>query len=253
MKVVKVMKKNDDAIQKLFDDYAEDLGERVDLAERAKAALAAKNAATDVNKAKQQRKPNFWSWLAPICAVLIIVVVSFGVLAPLGIFGDGGKLSDGDQVAGNEQVDSSVSNIEYYAASDVKGRSVAYKDCDGTLKISQIKADADYTVVSERYYAFYFEDGTLAYIKAVLGVRSDEGFCEITIIAEVDGLLRNDLSDRYGKFISGRDVEIMVTLPDDKGEYVTNAYFSARGSHFYVYAMTGANSTLAEKIISKIL
>ena len=247
------MKKNDDAIQKLFDDYAEDLTGRSDLADRAKAALAAKNAANAQKVEKQQRKPNFWSWLAPICAVLIIVVVSFSVFGRLGILGDG--KFDGNSSEGNQQAGSSdpSAQIEYYSSSDVKGRSVALSACDDTLKISQIKAEEQYVVVSERYYAFYFADGTLAYLKAVLGVRTDEGFCEITIIAETDTRVRNDLRDAYESNINGRNVEMMITQLDDNGEFVTNAYFSARGSHFYVYAMTGANSTLAEEIISKIL
>lgn len=247
------MKKNDDAIQKLFDDYAEDLGQRPDLAERAKAALAAKNAAERVNGTKQQRKPNLWSWLAPVCAALLVFVVSFSVLGRLGLFSRG-DLEDGSITEGNQQMTSPNSPyMQYYSSADVKGRSVSLAEIDGTLQISQIKADVEYQVVSERYYAFYFEDGTLAYIKAVLGVRSDEGFCEITVIAEPDGLLRNDLRDAYENNISGRNAEIMITKLDDNGEFVTNAYFSARGAHFYAYALTGASRTLAEEILSKIL
>ena len=58
------MKKNDDAIQKLFDDYAEDLNERSDLADKARQALVAQNTK------KGKRKPKIWSWLAPVCAAL---------------------------------------------------------------------------------------------------------------------------------------------------------------------------------------
>lgn len=252
MKVVKVMKKNDDAIQKLFDDYAEDLVERPDLAERAKAALVAQNAA-DAEKAQKQRKPNVWNWLAPVCAVLLVFVVSFSVLGRLGILQRGD--SEDDNISeGNQHATSPDSPyMQYYSSSEVKGRRISLSDCDETLRISQIKAESEYQVVSERYYAFYFSDGTLAYVKAVIGVRTEAGLCEITIIAETDGLLRNDLRETYERNIGGRTADIMITLPDGTGEFVTNAYFSARGAHFYVYAMTGASSTLAEEILSKIL
>ena len=236
MRVVKEMKKNDDTIQKLFDDYAEDLSERSDLAARAKDALVAENAK---NK-KQQRKPKFWAWLAPICAALLIVVVSISVLVP---FGDGNGSSDEEQKP----------QINYYSSSNVKGRSVALTQFDDTLNVTQLKEDEEYQIVYERYYAFYFANGELAYVKATLGVRSDEGFCEIVIIAEADGMVRSDLRNVYSFYLEGSEQAQMFTQLEDKGEYVTRAYFNARNAHFYVYAMTGANAQLAEKIISKIL
>ncbi|MCH5160236.1 MAG: hypothetical protein J1F66_05285 [Clostridiales bacterium] len=242
------MKKNDDNIQKLFDDYAEDLNERNDLAEKARLALVEQNAKKD----KQQRKPKMWNWLAPVCAALIIVVVSVSIWSPFNSNGGGTFGPSGLPNQSGQGKYPSV-NINYYASSDVKGRGITLSDCDETLKISNLLLDDEYTVVSEHYYAFYFDDGNLAYIKAILGVRSEEGFCEIVIIAEADGVVRQDLSDFYDDYIYGRNYATMHTVLDDKGEYVTNAYFNARNSHFYVSAMTGANSTLAEKIISEIL
>lgn len=231
------MKKNDDAIQKLFDDYAEDLNERADLGQKAKAAMVAKNA--------KQRKLNVWKWLAPICCALIVCIVGVSVFGPTGLFWQTGT--------GNGEGQGTTQTLTYYALSEVKGRSVTLSDCDATLNVSQLKDDGDYQVVYERYYGFYFESGELAYVKALLGVRSDEGFCEITLIAEVDGVVRQDLRDDYRRYLKNSDKSTMFTDLDDKGEYLTNAYFNARGHHFYVYAMTGANDRLAEKIISKIL
>ena len=243
------MKKNDDTIQKLFDDYAEDLTERSDLAQKAKDALAEKNA--QVAPKTKQRKPNFWTWFAPVCAALIIVVVSFSIWLPKGTVGEDGNGGD-TNVSQGEQSNQSA-QINYYALSDVKGRSVAPSDFESTLNITKIKEDESYQVVYERYYAFYFEDGTLAYLKAVLGVRSDEGFCEIVIVAESDGYVRKDLRDVYDCFLDGSTDPKVSTHLGDKGEYVTNAYFNARSSHFYVYATTGANGSLAQKIIEKIV
>ena len=238
------MNKNDDTIQKLFDDYAEDLNERSDLADRAKAALVAKNA-----EKSKRRELGFWKWLAPVCCALIIVVVSISIFAPSGLLGDGGS-----EQPPNQGTNTHVPTLTYYTAAEVKGRSVSLSDYDETLKISQIKQDGDYQVVYERYYAFYFEDGALAYVKAVLGVRSDEGLCEIAIVAEADGVVRQDLRSEFDFYLKrGGDRACMFTDLDDKGEFVTSAYFNARSAHFYVYALTGANDELAEKIISKIL
>ena len=241
------MKKKDDTVQKLFDDYAEELNERSDLADKARQALVEQNA----QKAKQ-RKPKIWNWLAPVCAALIIVFVSVSIWSPLGSNGNGTS-KPSDTPNQSEQDTSPGVQVNYYTSAEVKGRGIELFDCDDTLNISELKQDEEYEVVSERYYAFYFENGKLAYLKAVLGVRSDEGFCEIIIIAEADGVVRQDLRDIYNRYIRANDYAIMDTKLDDKGEYVTNAFFRARDSHFYVYAMTGANGSLAEKIISKIL
>ena len=247
------MKKNDDTIQKLFDDYAEELNERNDLADKARQALAEQNA-----KKAQRRKPRIWNWLAPVCAVLILVVsISlwgqiFGRLegfGPSGVPNPDESPSDYHPGQGGNHNE----HVSYYALSDVKGRSVTASQASKTIDVSAIEADGEYKIVYERYYAFYFENGKLAYVKALLGVRSEEGFCEIAIIAEVDGFVRRDLSDLYYNYIRGKDYAMMYTELDNKGEYVTNACFSIAKAHCYVSAMTGANSQLAEKIISKIL
>ena len=242
------MKKNDETIQQLFDDYAEGLNERTDLADKARQALAEQNA-----KKAQQRKPRLWAWLAPICAVLILVV-SISIWAPIfgGLdFGPSGmpnnpSQNEGDSANNNER-------IKYYSLLDVKGRNVTAAQAGEMIDVSAIESDGEFEIVYERYYAFYFENGKLAYVKALLGVRSEEGFCEITIIAEADGVVRNDLRDFYHAYIRGHDVAYMYTRLEERGEYVTNACFNITNAHCYVSAMTGANSQLAEKIISKIL
>ena len=244
------MKKNDDTIQALFDDYAEDFNERSDLASKATQALAAKNA-NQQNTSKSQRKPKIWNWLTPIFAALIVVVLSFSIWSPTN--GDNVGPNGSNQNQADSSNDETQTTLKYYTSAEVKGRSVALTNFDETLNVSKIKDNEEYSVISERYYAFYFTNGELAYVKAVLGVRSDEGFCEIVIIAESDGVVRSDLRDAYDYYISGSKHANMYTRLDDKGEFVTEAYFNARNAHFYVYGMTGANRALAEKIISEIL
>ena len=237
------MKKNDDSIQKLFDDYAEGLQERGDLSSRARQALAEQNA-----KRAKQRKLKFWNWLAPVFAVLI-VVVSISIWSPI-FGGQVGTVPNPPDGSG----DGSTQNaqITYYSLSDVKGRTVSASQIAATLDVSPIESDDEFVIVAARYYAFYFENGELAYVKAILRVRSEEGLCEITIIAEVDGLVRKDLRDYYDNYIRGNDYPTMNTQLGEKGEYVTNACFNSANAHYYVVAMTGANGQLAEKIISKI-
>ena len=248
------MKKNDDTIQKLFDDYAEGLNERTDLVDKARQALAEQN----VNRAPQKRKSRIWRWLAPICTVLILVVsISLWaqIIRGLGSIGPGGVPNypnDGPSSYPSQSEGNHNAQVTYYSLSDVKGRSVTPSQASKTIDVSAIESDGDYKIVYERYYAFYFASGRLAYVKALLGVRSEEGFCEIVIIAEVDGVVRKDLRDFYDGYIRRNDV-LMHTDLDEKGEYVTNACFSIDKAHCYVSAMTGANGQLAEKIISKIL
>ena len=60
--------KQNDKIQNLFDDYADSLPVRQDLAQKA---------AREVERRK--KKPTFWRWLSPLAAAVVLVVFCFAV------------------------------------------------------------------------------------------------------------------------------------------------------------------------------
>lgn len=249
------MKGQKDEIKKLFDDYADDLTPRQDLASKAKTAMSVKNNKQSAKGNTQSANRRF-RWVASLSCAFIVLIVCVGIMLPLitGERPDNSGNHGQTHPSGTEENTQTGSDIVYYAMSDFKGKSVALSQVDDALQISRLHESSSYQVVSERYYAFYTDDGALAYIKALLGVRGNSGFAEITLIAEADGMVRNDLKDIYLSYC-GVDEYYFVcdTQLDDKGEYVTQGFFNARNMHFYVYATTGANSHLSEKIINNLL
>lgn len=253
------MKKQKDEIKKLFDDYADELTPRQDLASKAKVAMSVKNANKQSNQGNNRSANRRFGWMASLASAFVVLIICVGIILPQ-VNGNrtDGPINSEQTTPGSDQSgqtgDGTSNSIVYYAMADVKGKSVPLDEVDDMLMTSRLRDDSDCQVVSERYYAFYTDDGTLAYIKALLGVRTDDGFVEITLIAEVDGMVRNDLKDVYRSHSHVEEGHLVGdTLLDDKGEYVTQGYFNARNMHFYVYAKTGANSWLSEKIIQNLL
>ena len=234
-----MMNKHDEKIQHLFDDYAETLTPRNDLAEKARLEMVANKQAKPSASA---RKSSGWvhlAWITPVAAVFIAIVVLIFNLPLFSL----GKLSDEDTP--------SQPTVAYYTYSDVKGRSVSLDYCDYMLQINKLTANG-YEIVGQRCYAFFTDDGELRYVKAYLGVRSADGtFTEITLIAEVDGYVRKDLQDIYD---SNKSREGLSTDSDTdaNGEYVTRGYFAARNLHFYVVARNGQRTDVAQDIMKII-
>ena len=243
-----MMNEHDDKIKQLFDDYASELTPRDDLASKARALMTASK--TEVKQSVSARKKSvFWrhfAWIAPVFMVMIVVIAL--VSGP--VFGSLGNIFDRTPSEQQPPILTEAPTY-YYSFADVKGRSVSGESYDEVLRISAIKEE--YEVVSERYYAFFTEDGDLRYVKAFLGVRSDDGtFTELVLIAEVDGYVRQDLRDAY---IIGKRYDDIVTetthdSESDRGEYVTRSFFFARNMHFYVTARNGMESDVAQEIIS---
>lgn len=236
------MNKQDDKIKQLFDDYASELTPREDLASKARAEMTASK--QDKQPVSSRKKSIFWrhfAWIAPVFMVMIVVVslISAPVLFP-----------DTDPPVTQPPTMTETVTPQYYTFADVKGRSVSADSYDDVLHISSLKNE--YEVVSERYYAFFTDDGELRYIKVFLGVRSADGtFTEMELIAEVDGYVREDLSYTYSACKSYND---FVSIDGyERGEYVTKGFFYARNMHFYVIARNGQRCDAVEEIISTIL
>lgn len=235
------MKKHDETIQNLFDDYAEELKPRRDLADKAMNEMVAHQAKPSPSVRKKPSRIHL-GWIVTAAVVFIAVIA---IIFDLSIFNDDGEL-DG---SGSSQFPAQT--VAYYNITDVKGRSVSRDDCDDMLQVSKLVANG-YQVLGERYYAFFTEDGHLRYIKAYLGVRAPDGtFTELTLIAEVDGYVRRDLQTIYQQYAYSDGLEATSSF-DNSGEYVTNAYFAARNLHFYVVARNGERTDVAKEILQTL-
>ena len=227
------MNRHDEQIQNLFDDYAKELAPRQDLADKAKMEMVASKQANQSVSAR--KKSSFWvhfAWITPVAAVFIAVIVAIFSL-PSFIGGLRDKFGGDDQPSQRPQV-----AVAYYTYADVKGKSVNIADYNDQLQINRLTANG-YQVVGQHCYAFFTEAGALRYIKAYLGIRSPDGtFTELTLIAEADGYVRQDLRDIYDlcSNLSGMGID---RSHEENGEYVTQAFFAARDYHFYVIARNG--------------
>ena len=240
-----MMKKHDETIQYLFDDYAEELTPRQDLAEKAKMEMIANNQAKSSASARKNSFKLHLAWIAPVAVVFIAVIA---IIFTLPIFRSGqGNLFEGDTVP-SEQPSPTVA---YYTYADVKGRSVNIDDYDDMLQVSKLN-EKGYQIVGQRCYAFFTDKGELRYVKAYLGVRSSDGtFTELELIGEVDGYVRKDLREIYDRYsdIDGLGVKSSY---DDRGEYVTQGYFAARNFHFYAVARNGQYTQAATDILQTL-
>ena len=239
------MKKQDESIQNLFDNYAQELTPRVDLAEKAKMEMVANKQAKP--SASARKNSSFWlhfAWITPVAVVFIAVIAVIFTL-PTFIGGLGDKFGE------ETPSDQPTNAVAYYTIADVRGRSVSIEDYDNMLQISRLTSNG-YQVVGQRCYAFFTEEGELRYVKVYLGVRSPDGtFTELELIGEVDGYVRKDLQeiyDRYSTF-DGLGTESHY---DSAGEYITNGYFAARDLHFYVVARNGQVTQAARDIMQLI-
>lgn len=238
-----MMDKHDEKIQNLFDDYAQELKPREDLAEKARLTMVANNQAKPSTSTR--KNSSFWvhfAWITPVAAVFIAIVV---IMFNLPFFALGNLFGDDDSSG------QTTTTVAYYTYADVKGRSVSRADYDDVLQVSRLEKNG-YDIVGERYYAFFTEKGELRYIKAYLGVRSPDGtFTELTLIAEVDGYVRKDLQDIYDLY-SGFNSMSVNSGYDSVDEYVTQAYFAARNLHFYIVAHNGQYTDVPRDIMEII-
>ncbi|MCH5156473.1 MAG: hypothetical protein J1G02_01185 [Clostridiales bacterium] len=235
------MKKQDETIQKLFDDYAQELKPCENLAEKAKMEMVAKQAKP---LPSARKKSTFWrnfAWITPTVAVFVVLVV---VLFSLPMF----TLPDSSTNQGENPSVSVKPTVAYYTYADVKGRSANLSDYDDVLHISKL-SDNGYEILGVKCYAFFTDSNELRYVKVYLGVRSPDGiFTELELIGEVDGYVRNDLKDIYHSYSDVDGLSIDGDY-DKSGEYVTQAYFAARDWHFYVAARNGQRTEVAQDIL----
>ena len=243
------MNERDERIQNLFDNYADELAPRADLADKALAEMTANKTQPS---ASPRKKSSFWAnlaWIAPIAAVFIAVLVA---IFSLPVFNGGLGDTNGEGTTDNVPSQQPTVAVSYYTYADVKGRSVDIADYDDELQLSKLLASG-YRVVGQKCYAFYTSDDQLRYIKVYLGLRSADGtFTELELIAEVDGYVRSDLRDIYNNYHYHSGLSAHSDY-DDKGEYITQAFFATRDMHFYAVARNGQYTTEARDILTIIL
>ncbi len=240
------MDDKDRQIQELFDGYADGLGERADLADKARALMTEKRRTERGCKsrratAREKRRVIFIT-VGSVAAAAAFGVFAIGVLPKL-LIGGNGNPSDNipDGVA--------PAPVVSYTLNDVRAVAVTEEFAADYVDLSTLKQYAD--VFDAHFYACYLEtEESPVYVKCVFGVQTDDGMTEMRVISERRGFRRDDLEESYGYLITDNGG---YTYSNDyeNGEYVTAAYCADRGFNYYFYAQSGDG--FADEIIKLIL
>ncbi|MBD5131511.1 MAG: hypothetical protein HDT28_02805 [Clostridiales bacterium] len=221
------MNEKDEQLNGLFDEYANDLQPRTDLAQKARDELVRKN------EKKQKPALRYGVIFGSLAAAAAVAVFAFSVLP--GLFtgnNDGATNEENGPSDASPATPSAVS----YTIGEVRATKTTRSDISDFIDISRIE-NAGYEVYSENYYNCYIkESNTLAYVKAVFGVSTDKGNIEISVIAERDGYKRTDLAEQYG-YLMKSDRRISYAESYQDGEYMTMAYITDYDIHYYVSTM----------------
>lgn len=225
--------KQNDKIQNLFDDYADSLPVRQDLAQKA---------AREVERRK--KKPTFWRWFSPLAAAVVLVVFCFAVFPSI----LQGTNKPGDN-ASKPSEGQNQTQILYYAVSDVIGKTLSAEDAQKTFKVAELDSDVG-QVIYQKYYAFYVRGTSdVAYYKACLGVMINGNLTEVYAIAENKNYRSDDLYRDFASFYAGEQTQYHFGY--ERGEWVTGACFVARDFRYFV-STTGGNDD-GMQIIEKLL
>lgn len=233
IRVVITMKQND-KIQNLFDDYADSLPVRQDLAQKAVSEVE-----------RRKKKPTFWRWFSPLAAALVLVVFCFAVFPSI----LQGTNTPDNSASDNPSDGQNQTQILRYAVSDVVGKTLSADDAQTTFKVAELDSDVG-QVIYQKYYAFYVRGTSdVAYYKACLGVMVNGNLTEVYVIAENKNYRSDDLYRDFADFYKNGNTE--YSFGYERGEWVTGACFVARDFRYFVSTIGGNDDGM--QIIEKLM
>ncbi len=228
----------DDKLNQLFNEYAEEFTPVDGVTDKARAEMH-----------KTHKKKRITKRLVSALACIIVICVTLAVVCPIVInqFGDkGSPPTSSAPDHGDWSGDATVEIVEYNRGA-VRGEACAASD----VMIDMENIVAKYAIVSEKYYACYYEDKLVYYI-ASFGILHENGIAEVSVIIEKDGYVRKDLKEDYDNYMT--DSMVLRDSRDVTGEYVTKGYLQANGFHCYLEVMGNSSvvSDFAEYILEQI-
>ncbi len=226
MKHTQTQKNN--AIEQLFDAYAESLPSQEHLCDKAREQMS--GGAVSASKKTTHRS---WSFAAVACCFVLLVVISFV------------------SVVSNLGKNDAVPQVSVYSSNNVSGKLIESNQAQELLPVTELQNR--YNVVFQRYAAYHFKtDGDFAYLQATLGVETEYGIIEIVVIAENSGFVHESRVRQYNKNIKGQKNAVVETAYAEKGEYVTAAFFNANNKNFYVFAQSNQGNIENSQNVVKI-
>lgn len=218
----------DQRIQQLFDNYANELPQQLNLAENARTKM------TGRKKACRKRR-TFFARLGAICCALIVCVLCLSVVTRV----LSGNRNDNDASSAPEQ------SLKTYAVSDLRGMRLTGGDEAGTIGSVRTMFAIDEVeslfgeVVNATYTAYYSSDGLLTCISAAYRVRYSDRLVDVTVIGEINGFVNEQL---YGEYRYFSDNNAGFIHGETDCEAVCRAFVENAKVHFYVTASNSDNN-----------
>ena len=228
------MEEKDKDIERLFDEYADDLRPRADLAQRARQQMQPRR---ERAHAKRVAAISIAS-LAGAAASIAVAVLSVNAL-----FRASGRPGE------NSPASPPAVYATEYNISDVRAVSISRKTAEEYFDFSAIERNCD--IFDENYYACYLKDGgELVYIRGSFGMATESGTTQVGIIAEKAGYRRTDLIQNFKNIITTDDSPVVAKNYLD-GEYISQTYWGTATTHYYV--TTTGNDQAAYSVVADIL
>lgn len=224
------MMNDDKEIRRMFDEYADGLEPRPDLASRAHEKMNAtrRDASRPVNRKH----------------VVLISLASLAAVA-VGIF----AVNAVKEIFDSDSSSSAPMQITKYEVTDVRAVSVSREDISKYFDMSAL--EAQYDVFAENYFACYLKSsGELVYYRGTFGIETEFGTTQVGMIAEKAEYRRTDLETEFSGLLDANTAPVTEQYYID-GEYISKSYYSADDTHYYVTTM--GNTEDAYEIISNMI
>ena len=228
------MEEKDKDIERLFDEYADGLRPRADLASRARQQMQPRRERAHAKRVAVISIASF----AGVAASIAVAVLSVNALFRV----------SGNDGAGSSATPPAINATEYNIA-DVRAVSVSRETATEYFDLSSI--EEQYNVFAESYYACYLkESGELVYVRGSFGLETENGTTQVGMIAEKAEYRRTDLNQNF-KYIIGNSSEPITAKNYIDGEYISQTYWSTETTHYYVTTM--GNDGTAYSVVADIL
>ena len=227
------MDEQDKDIERLFDDFADGLESRPDLARKAQERISARR-----DGARGKR----------IAVISFASIVGAAASVAVGIFAVGAAL----RISNGSGNDSSAPPTVYatqYDIRDVRAVAVSRDEASEYFDISAI--EDRYNVFAENYYACYLKNsGEFVYVRGSLGIETEYGTTQVGMIPEKAEYRRTDLGETFAEIIAENNRPAVVRTYID-GEYISQTYLGTATTHYYVTTM--GNDENAYNVVADIL
>lgn len=235
------MDEKDKDIRQLFDEYADGLGSRPDLAAKAREKMRVRRQA---DSARGRRAALVLACMAGAAASVTVCVFAVKTL-----FNVTGGMNDDPPTDNSPAVPPSTVFTTTYAVSDVRAVAVSREVASEYFDISSIEAQCN--VFAETYYACYLKDsGELVYVRGAFGMETEYGTTQVGVIAEKAAYRRTDLEHKFSNIIRDSATPLVAKAYID-GEYVSQVYLGTSSLHYYVTTM--GNDEYAYDIVADLL